>query len=91
MRWIVRTCTRSCIFLQVRGKILEVNKHLPPEDAFTLEEGAAVVKEVWKGDVSSVASLRWILPVADKLESMVADRGGQELAMMKMMEAGKPR
>ena len=75
----------------VRGKMLEVNRHLAPEDAFTLQESAAVVKEIWKGDVSSVASLRWILPVADKLESMVANQDVQPLTMAKFAEAQQAR
>jgi hypothetical protein len=75
----------------VRVKMLEVNRHLAPEDAFTLQESAAVVKEIWKGDVSSVASLSWILPVADKLENRVANQNVQPLTMAKFAEAQQAR
>jgi hypothetical protein len=65
--------------------MLQVNRQLAPEDAFTLAEIAAVAKEIWKGDVGSVASLRWILPVADKLESMV-NQDAQALTMVQIVE-----
>ena len=35
------------------------------------ETSVAMVKAVWNADVGSVASLRWIMPVADKIEDLV--------------------
>lgn len=35
------------------------------------ETSVAMVKAVWSADVGSVASLRWILPVADKIEDLI--------------------
>ncbi len=41
---------------------------LPPRVAL------AIHTAIWKADVSSVSSLRWILPVAEKLEAMIASK-----------------
>ncbi len=41
------------------------------EPGLPLPEAAAISKEVWKADVGSVASLRWLLPVADLVERLL--------------------
>ncbi len=48
---------------EVRIRLLKSN--LP------LVNAASLHKAMWKADIGSVASLRWILPVADILESIV--------------------
>jgi adenylate kinase family enzyme len=41
--------------------------HLP----FDFEISVSLVAAVWKADVGSVASLRWLLPIADHLEKLI--------------------
>ncbi len=44
------------------------------ESGLPLEVAARIHKKVWEADVSSVSTLRWVLPVADILESLVVSK-----------------
>jgi hypothetical protein len=48
------------------------------ESGLPLPVAAAIHKAVWRSDVSSVSSLRWILPVADTLERLVLAEESQK-------------
>lgn len=48
---------------EVRSRILKSGLPLPV--------ATKIIKEIWKADVGSVASLKWILPVADIVEKLI--------------------
>ncbi|MSU55172.1 MAG: hypothetical protein EXS46_01365 [Candidatus Taylorbacteria bacterium] len=52
-------------------KVREKVRALKTKTAFDDESALAMVREIWKADVASVASLRWLLPAADKLSALI--------------------
>ena len=72
---------------RARDKILAINRKTYGEQPMSLETATAVIKEIWKADMGSVASLRWLLPVTDLLEQVVA----RPESLPKAEDVPKPR